>query len=188
MWVWTNVCIMYTSLKVKLKVAQSCPTLCDAVVYTVHGILQASILKWVAVPFSRGFSQPRDQTQVSRIAGDSLPAEPPGKPIYITGHVYITKVSSGFSVVRNSPSNAGDAHSIPGSGRYSGEGNGNPLQYSFLGNPMDRGAWRATVHGVARVGHDLATERQQKHNITYSASVIGSWRWDTVPAFHELTV
>ena len=40
----------------------------------------------------------------------------------------------------------------------SGGGNGNPLQYSSLENPMDRGAWRATVHGVARVGHDLVTE------------------------------
>ena len=41
---------------------------------------------------------------------------------------------------------------------YNGEGNGNPIQYSCLGNPMDRGAWWAIVHGVARVRHDLATE------------------------------
>ena len=54
---------------VKVKVAQSCPTVCDPVDYTVHGILQARILEWVAYPFSRGSSQPRDQTQVSRIAG-----------------------------------------------------------------------------------------------------------------------
>jgi len=46
--------------------------------------------------------------------------------------------------------NAGDLGSIPGSGRSSGEGNGNPLQYSCLENPMDRGAWRATIHGVAK--------------------------------------
>ena len=46
--------------------------------------------------------------------------------------------------------NAGDLGSIPGSGRSSGEGNGNPLQYSCLENPMDRGAWWATVHGVAK--------------------------------------
>ena len=39
-----------------------------------------------------------------------------------------------------------------------GEGNGNPLQYSCLGNPMDRGAWWATIHGAARVGHDLETK------------------------------
>ena len=54
--------------------------------------------------------------------------------------------------------NAGDPGSIPGSGKSSGEGNGNPLQYSCLENPMDRGVWQATVHGVARVGHDLATK------------------------------
>ena len=47
---------------------------------------------------------------------------------------------------------------IPGLGRSPGEGNGNPLQYSCLENPMDRGAWWATAHGVARVGHDLATK------------------------------
>ena len=56
-------------LKVKVKVAQSCLTLCDPVDYTVHGILQARILEWAAFPFSRGSSQPRDRTQVSHIAG-----------------------------------------------------------------------------------------------------------------------
>ena len=61
--------------KVKLKVVQSCPTLCDPMVYSVHGILQARILEWVAFPFSRGSSQPRDRTGVSCIAGDSLPTE-----------------------------------------------------------------------------------------------------------------
>ena len=64
----------------KVKVAQSCLTLCDPMDHTVHGILQARILEWVAVPFSRGSSQPRDRTQVSHIAGDSLPAEPHRKP------------------------------------------------------------------------------------------------------------
>ena len=54
---------------VNMKVAQWCPTLRDPVDYTVHGILQARILEWVAFPFSRGSSQPRDQTQVSRIVG-----------------------------------------------------------------------------------------------------------------------
>ena len=51
--------------------------------------------------------------------------------------------------------NAGDLGLIPGSGGSPGEGNGNPLQYPCLENPMDRGAWQATVHGVARVRHDL---------------------------------
>ena len=51
-------------------------------------------------------------------------------------------------MVKNTPASAGDAGSIPGSGRCpGGGGNGNPLQYSCLGNPMDRGAWRATVPG-----------------------------------------
>ena len=56
-------------------------------------------------------------------------------------------------MVKNPPANAedsGDASSIPGSGRFPGVGNDNPLQYSCLGNPMDRGAWCATVHGVAK--------------------------------------
>ena len=52
--------------------------------------------------------------------------------------------------VKASACNAGDLGSIPGSGRSPGEGNGNPLQYSCLENPMDGGAWRATVHGVAK--------------------------------------
>ena len=47
--------------------------------YTVHGILPARILEWVAIPFSRGYSQSRDQTQVSTLQADSLPAEPQGK-------------------------------------------------------------------------------------------------------------
>ena len=54
---------------VKVKVTQSCLTLCNPMDYKVHGILQARILEWVAIPFSRGSSQPRDRTQVSRIAG-----------------------------------------------------------------------------------------------------------------------
>ena len=54
------------------------------------------------------------------------------------------------SAVKNPPANAGDEGSIPGWRRSLGEGNANPLQYSCLGNPVDRGAWRATVHGVAK--------------------------------------
>ena len=63
-----------------MKIAQLCPTLCDSMNYTVHGILQARILEWVAFPFSMGSSQPRDWTQISHIAENSLPAEPQGKP------------------------------------------------------------------------------------------------------------
>ena len=53
-------------------------------------------------------------------------------------------------MVKNLPANTGDTGSILGSGRFSGEGNGNPFQYSCLGNPMNRGAWWATVNGVAK--------------------------------------
>ena len=58
---------------------------------------------------------------------------------------------TGYTVVKNLPANAGDPRGmglIPGSGRSPGAGNGNPLQYSCLENPMDREAWRATVPGV----------------------------------------
>ena len=60
-------------------------------------------------------------------------------------------------MVSNLPANAGDVRdtgSIPRSGRSPGRGHSNPIQYSCLENPMDRGAWQATVHGVATVGHD----------------------------------
>ena len=53
-------------------------------------------------------------------------------------------------MVKNLPANSGDAGSIPGLGRSPGEGNGNPLQYSCLENPVNRGAWQATVHGVIK--------------------------------------
>ena len=62
------------------------------------------------------------------------------------------------SVGKESACSAGDPHLVLRLGRSPGEGNGNPLQYSCLENPMDRGAWWSTVHGVARVGHDLTTE------------------------------
>ena len=55
--------------EVKVKVAQWCPILCDPMDYTVHGILQARILEWVAFPFSRRSSQPRDRTPIFHIAG-----------------------------------------------------------------------------------------------------------------------
>ena len=75
--------------------------------------------------------------------------------------------------------NAGDLGSIPGSGRSPGEGNGTPLQYSFLENPMNRGAWWATVHGVAKSRTRLsdftttATYARLKHpNVTVSTLCI----------------
>ena len=66
------------------------------------------------------------------------------------------------SVVKTPPANAGDASSIPESGRSPGEGNGNLLQYSCLGNPTDRGAWGLQSMGSQTVGHYLATKQQLK--------------------------
>ena len=64
----------------------------------------------------------------------------------------------GGSDGKASAHNTGDPDSMPGSRKSPGEGNGNPLQYSCLGNPMDRGVWQATAHGITRVRHDLATK------------------------------
>ena len=83
----------------------------------------------------------------------------------------------GGSEDKVSACNIQDLGSIPGLGRSPGEGNGNPLQYSCLENPMDRGAWRATVHGVAK-------SRTQLSNFTHTGdSVVKRWeegsRWGT---------
>ena len=64
--------------------------------------------------------------------------------------MYLYMSFPGGSVVKNPSVNTGDADSIPGLGRSTGEGNGNPLQYSCLENPMDGGTWQATVHGVVK--------------------------------------
>ena len=72
---------------------------------------------------------------------------------------------TGGSVVKNPSANAGDSSLIPGAGRTPGEGISNPLQYSFLENPVYRGAWLDTVHDVTRDRHDLETK--PPHCITY---------------------
>ena len=70
-------------------------------------------------------------------------------------------------VVKNPPASVGDLRdvgSVLGSGRSPGEGYGNPLQYCCLENPMGRGAWQATVHRVARIGHDLVTKEKERYS------------------------
>ena len=66
----------------------------------------------------------------------------------------------GGLLVKNPAASAGEAGSIPGSGRSPGERHGNPLQFSYLENPLDRGTWGATVHRVSRVEHNLSTKLQ----------------------------
>ena len=66
------------------------------------------------------------------------------------------------SFAKESACSAGDLSLIPELGRSSGEGNGNPLQYSCLEDLMDRGVWQATVHGVTRVGHDIVTKERER--------------------------
>ena len=84
---------------------------------------------------------------------------------FFVANIYILYIYIGFpgsSMVKNPPGNAedaGDADSVPGSGRSHGGSHGNPLQYSFLENPMDRGAWWAVICGATkRIGHNLVTK------------------------------
>ena len=86
-------CFKRNCEKVKVLFPQLCPTLCNPKDYSlagfsVHGISQARRLEWVAIPFSRGFSQPRDQTRVSCITGRFFTTEPPRKPSRETVPLY----------------------------------------------------------------------------------------------------
>ena len=135
-----------TGAKVLKMNAQLCPTLCDPMDCTVHGILQTRILEWAADLFSRVSSQPRDQNRSLTLQADSLPAEPPGKP------------SKEPDAMQEISCNTVDLGLIPGLGRSPGGGNGDPLQYFCLGISMDRGVWWTTLHGVARVKQYLVTK------------------------------
>ena len=90
---------------------------------------------------------------------------------------YTTLGFPGGSAVKSPTVNAGDAGSIPGSGRSPGEGNGNPLQYSCLGNTTDRGAWWATVHGVANKSDTTERLKNNCNKITLLQDLL-SWNRD----------
>ena len=107
---------------------------CRQILYQLSHKGSPRILEWVVYPFSRGSSLPRNWTRVSCISGG-----------FFTNWGF-----PGGSEVKVSACNAGDLGSVPGLGRFPGEGNGNLLQYSCLENHMDGGAWWATVHGVAK--------------------------------------
>ena len=111
---------------------------------SVHGIFQAKILEWFAISFSRGSSRPRDQTWVSCTAGSFFMDWTNREAPWLLG------LNPGGSDSKVAAYNVGDPGSISGLGRSPGEGNGNPLQYSCLENPMDRGALWAMVHGATK--------------------------------------
>ena len=79
----------------------------------------------------------------------------------------------GGSVVKNPPANVGDTGLIPGWGRSAGGGNGNPLQYSCLENPMDSRAWRVTVHGSQRITQQSTPTQSGKVTVTQSSISLG---------------
>ena len=118
---------------------------------SVRGILQAWILEWIAMPFSRRSSKLRDGTCTSYTGRQVLhPRCHLGSPITMRATISFIMGCLGGSAVQNLPASSGDAGSIPGLRRCPGEGQGNPFQYSCLRNPMDREAWWATVHGGSK--------------------------------------
>ena len=145
---------------VKVKFTQSCPTLCDPMDYIVHGILQVRIWEWIAFPFSRGPSQPRDWTQVncrqnfvvretqylSNIQLKNMCYLRSGFCFYC-GNIWASLVAQ---MVKNLPAMRETwVQSLDWEDLFGG-GHGNPLQYFCLESLMDRGAWRATVHRVTK--------------------------------------
>ena len=95
--------------------------------------------------------------------------------------IVIYRKEEGFAVLSLKilvPYHAGDPGLIPGLEGSPGEGNGNALQYSCLENPMDRGAWQATVHGVARVGQDLVTKLPPLGDSEAQESLVCYSSWD----------
>ena len=87
-----------------------------------------------------------------------------GIQLYIVLHTHTHTGFPGGLVAKNLPASAEDTGSIPGSGRSPGDGNRNPLQYSCLGNPIDRGAWWAVVHEVTKSQTQLSNEMTATYN------------------------
>ena len=140
-----------------MKVAHPCLTLCNPMDCTVRGILQARILEWVAFPSPEDLPNPGIEPRSPTLRRGSLPAEPQGKPEISLRNFHYNPLTLMAQQVKNLPAMQETkefdplfAGLIPESGRSPGRGNGNPLQYSCLENPKDRGAWQATVHGVAK--------------------------------------
>ena len=137
--------------KVKVKVTQLFPTLCiDPRDYTVHGIVQAEILEWVAFTFSRGSPQPRDQSQISAFQVDSLPAEPQGKSkntgvfsLFLLQGIFLTQeLTQGLLHCRQTLYQRGNknqskliAESCESKGKWSVEPKGNGISLQSVSSP-----------------------------------------------------
>ena len=124
----------------KSEITQLCPTLCDPMDCSLPSMGFSRQEYWSGLPFpSPGdLPNPGIEPRSPVLQADSLPAEPPATPEGLPCS----------SNSKESACNTGVPGSISGSGRSYGEENGNPLQYSCLENPMDRGAWWATVYGI----------------------------------------
>ena len=163
----------------KLEVAQSCPTICNPLDYIVHGILQARILEWVAVPFSRVTSQPRDRTQVSCITGIfftswAIRAEKAMAPHSSTFAWKIPWTQEPGRLQSMGSLRVGhDWLHFHSSLSCVGEGNGNPLQCSCLENPRDGGAWWAAVYGVTQSW----TQLKQLSSSRAIREALEYWSW-----------
>ena len=139
---WQSICL--SILCCCCSVTRSCPTLCDAMDSSTPG-LQSLTISWNSPKF-----MPIESV---------MPSNCVILCCQYTIHTYTHTHAYIYMHVGKEPAwNAGEQGLIPGSGRSSGEGNGNPLQYPRLENLMDTGTWQAAVHGIARVGHDLATK------------------------------
>ena len=106
----------------------------------------------------------------------------PAEARRIADKSHIQRGFPGGAVVKNTPTNVGDARdtgSISGSGRSPEEGNGSPVQYSYLGNPMDRGAWQAAVHGATKGRTRLSTHVYTQWTLVYSQN------WATITHYQS---
>ena len=140
------------------EVTQSCLTLCGPMDCSlpgssVHGIFQVRVLEWVAISFSRGSSWSKDWTRVSSIVDWHFTVWAPREVLNVSQHNYKLLLKVHLPIQED----AGEEGSIPGLERSPGRGNGNLFKYSCLENPMDRGAWQTTVHGVAESWTRLRT-------------------------------
>ena len=157
--------ILHSSDAAAAKSPQSCSILWDPIdgsppCSALPGILQARTLEWVAISFSNAWKwKVKSEIEVAQSCPtlhNPMDRSLPGSSIHGIGCEHLSNKGFPGSSEGKSACNSGGLGSIPGLGRFSGEGNGYPLQYSFLENPMDRGGWQESME-LKRVSHDWAT-------------------------------